>query len=379
MIEILNLLDYFIKMNNKNLSIVLPTYNERDNIQPVLKEIFQLASDYILEILIVDDNSSDGTSDLVKSLAKKDSRIRLIRRVGRFGLSSAIKEGLLNATNDIAVVMDADGQHQPSDALYAVKELINTNSDLVVGSRFIDTSSISGLSNRRAIGSNSANNLARISLSKSYQHLTDYMSGCLALNLKTCLPFILKVNVNGFKFYYEILSLSKGSLKVKEVPLTFKARFHGKSKLDISVVWDFLISLLHTLTFRVLPRRAISFGLVGLSGVLVQLISTKILMYFLFAPFEKALPISVFMAATSNYLINNALTFRSQRLLGFTLLNGLAKFLLVSSLPVIANIGLATAFYNSVYENTFFAQISGIFVVFIWNYVASSRFVWNTP
>ena len=158
-------------MNNKNLSIVLPTYNERDNIQPVLKEIFQLASDYILEILIVDDNSSDGTSDLVKSLAKKDSRIRLIRRVGRFGLSSAIKEGLLNATNDMAVVMDADGQHQPSDALYAVKELINTNSDLVVGSRFIDTSSISGLSNRRAIGSNSANNLARISLSLSLIHI----------------------------------------------------------------------------------------------------------------------------------------------------------------------------------------------------------------
>ena len=366
-------------MNNKNLSVVLPTYNERDNIQPILKQIFQLASDYILEILIVDDNSSDGTSDLVKSLAKKDSRIRLIRRVGRFGLSSAIKEGLLNATNDMAVVMDADGQHQASDALYAVKELINTNSDLVVGSRFIDTSSISGLSNRRAIGSNSANNLARISLSKSYQHLTDYMSGCLALNLKTCLPFVLKVNVNGFKFYYEILSLSKGSFKVKEVPLTFKARFHGKSKLDISVVWDFLISLIHTLTFRVLPRRAISFGLVGLSGVFVQLISTKILMYFVFTPFEKALPISVFMAATSNYLINNALTFRSQRLLGFTLLNGLVKFLLVSSLPVIANIGLATAFYNSVYENTFLAQISGICVVFIWNYVASSRFVWNTP
>ncbi len=205
------------------------------------------------------------------------------------------------------------------------------------------------------------------------------MSGCLALNLKTCLPFVLKVNVNGFKFYYEILSLSKGSLKVNEVPLTFKARFHGKSKLDISVVWDFLISFIHTLTFRVLPRRAISFGLVGLSGVLVQLISTNILMYFLLSPFEKALPISVFIAATSNYLINNALTFRSQRLFGYTLLKGLVKFLLVSSLPFAANIGLATAFYNSVYENTFLAQISGIFVVFIWNYVASSRFVWNTP
>ncbi len=366
-------------MTNKRLSVILPTYNERDNIKPVLKEIFQLACDYILEILIVDDNSSDGTSDIVKSLAKNDSRIRLIRRVGRSGLSSAIKEGLLNATSDIAVVMDADGQHQPSDAITAVNELIKSNSDLVVGSRFIDKARIHGLSNRRAMGSNAANTLARISLSDSYKHLTDYMTGCLALNLGTCLPFILKVNVNGFKFYYELLALSNGCFKVKEVPLLFKSRFSGKSKLDISVVWDFLISLLHTLTFRVLPRRAISFGLVGLSGVFVQLISTNILMYILFLPFERALPIAVFSAATSNYLINNSLTFRSQRLFGYSLFKGLVKFILVSSLPVMANIGLATAFYNSVYKNTFLAQISGIFVVFIWNYVASSRFVWNNP
>ena len=366
-------------MNNKGLSVVLPTFNERDNIEPLLNDIFLLSSEYILEILIVDDNSLDGTSDFVKSLAMSDSRIRLIRRVGRSGLSSAIKEGLLNASNDIAVVMDADGQHQPADALQAVKKLNDSNLDLVVGSRFIDKARIGGLSYRRALGSNSANNLARISLSNSYKHLTDYMSGCLALNLKSCLPFILKVNVNGFKFYYELLALSKGCLKVKEVPLIFKSRLRGKSKLDISVVWDFLVSLIHTLTFRVLPRRAISFGLVGLSGVFVQLLSTNILMYLFFLPFERALPISVFFAATSNYLINNSLTFRSQRLWGYTLFKGLMKFLLVSSLPVLANIGLATAFYNSVYENTVLAQISGIFVVFIWNYVASSRFVWNTP
>tara|TARA_B100000965_G_scaffold397338_1_gene413744 strand:+ start:553 stop:1653 length:1101 start_codon:yes stop_codon:yes gene_type:complete len=366
-------------MNNQRLSVILPTYNEKDNIQSLLSEIFETASDYILEILIVDDNSSDGTSELVKSLARADSRIRLICRVGRSGLSSAIKEGLLNASSDIAVVMDADGQHQPSDVFFAVNELINSNSDLVVGSRFIDKATIKGLSNRRVFGSNSANTLSRISLNNSYKHLTDYMSGCLALNLKTCLPFVLNINVNGFKFFYELLALSNGSLKVKEVPLVFKPRSRGESKLDISVVWDFLVSLLHTLTFRVLPRRAISFGLVGLSGVFVQLISTNILMYLFFLPFESSLPISVFLAATSNYLINNALTFRSQRLFGFSLLKGLIRFLMVSSLPVIANIGLATTFYNSVYKNTFLAQVSGICVVFIWNYVASSRFVWNTP
>ncbi len=366
-------------MNNKLLSIVLPTFNERENIQFVVNEIFDLANDYTLEILIVDDNSTDGTSDFVKSLAKKDSRIRLIRRVGRSGLSSAIKEGLLNATSDIAVVMDADGQHQTTDALFAVKELIQSKSDLVVGSRFLDQAKIPGLSQRRTIGSNSANSLARISLNKSYKHLTDYMSGCLVLNLKTCLPFVLKINVNGFKFYYELLALSKGYLKVKEIPLIFKPRSYGESKLDLSIIWDFIISLIHTLTFRLLPRRAISFGLVGLSGVIVQLLSTNIMMYFFLFSFERALPAAVLIAATSNYLINNALTFRSQRLFGYYLVKGLAKFLLVSSLPVIANIGLATAFYNSIYENTLLAQISGICVVFIWNYVASSRFVWNTP
>ena len=102
-------------------------------------------------------------------------------------------------------------------------------------------------------------------------------------------------------------------------------------------------------------------------------------MYFFKLTFESVLPISVLAAASSNYLINNALTFRSQRLRGFSIFKGLLKFLLVASLPVIANIGLATAFYNSISRNTIWAQIAGIFVVFIWNYVASSRFVWNTP
>ncbi len=102
------------------------------------------------------------------------------------------------------------------------------------------------------------------------KHLTDYMSGCIALNLRSRLPFVLKFNVNRFKFYYELLALSNGCFKVKELPLLIKHRFSDTSKLDISLIWDFLISLIHSLTFRVLPRRAISFGLVGLSGVIVQ-------------------------------------------------------------------------------------------------------------
>jgi dolichol-phosphate mannosyltransferase len=145
------------------------------------------------------------------------------------------------------------------------------------------------------------------------------------------------------------------------------------------VFWDFLISLLHSLSFRLLPRRAISFALVGTSGVAVQLLATQLLMASGHLGFEQALPLAVVAAASSNYLINNALTFRFQRLRGLGLLRGLLKFLLVASLPVLANVGLASAYYSFVARDTFWAQLAGILVVFVWNYAASSRFVWNTP
>jgi dolichol-phosphate mannosyltransferase len=95
--------------------------------------------------------------------------------------------------------------------------------------------------------------------------------------------------------------------------------------------------------------------------------------------FKQALPPAVVTAATSNYLINNALTFRFQRQRGVALLRGLCKFLVVASLPVLANVGVASAFYSLVSADTFWAQLAGIVVVFVWNYAASSKFVWNSP
>ncbi len=363
----------------EHLSVILPTYNERDNILPLLKELLALAQPYELELLVVDDDSSDGTTELVRELAHHDSRVRLIRRLGRYGLASAIKEGLLAATGDLAAVMDSDGQHEPAAIIEAVDKLRQNQLDLVAGSRFMSGAVIKGLSQRRTGGSSIANRLARFSLPNSYSHLTDYMSGCLVLNLQSCLPYVYQVDVNGFKFLYELLAVSRGHLRVEEVPLMFQPRSKGNSKLDLAVLWDFLISLLHSLSLRLLPRRAISFALVGASGVMVQLITTAILMGLGQLQFEEALPAAVVTAATSNYLINNALTFRAQRLRGLNLLRGLVKFLLVASLPVLANVGLATTFYKFVAPNTLGAQMAGILVVFVWNYAASSRFVWNTP
>jgi dolichol-phosphate mannosyltransferase len=186
------------------------------------------------------------------------------------------------------------------------------------------------------------------------------------------------VDVNGFKFLYELLAQSRGQLRVCDIPLCFQPRGYGTSKLDVAVLWDFGISILHTLCLRLLPRRAISFGLVGASGFLVQILVTQLVML-LGVSFAQALPVAVVAAASSNYLVNNALTFRFQRQKGLALLRGLLKFLLVASLPVLANVGVASAFYSYVSHNTFWAQLAGIVVVFVWNYAASSRFVWNTP
>lgn len=359
------------------LSVVLPTFNERDNVGPIIAELLPLQRFCDLEILFVDDDSADGTAEVVRELAHRFPPVRLIRRVGRAGLSSAIKEGILDATGDLVVVMDCDGQHEPATISAAVDTLRRTGADLVVGSRFHPEARIHGLSERRERNSTWANRVARFSLPR-YRQLTDYMSGFFVLQPERVLPFVRRVDVNGFKFLYELLSLCGGRLRVEEVPLRFQPRIAGDSKLDLAIVWDLGVSILHTLIWRSVPRRAISFALVGASGILVQLAVSQMLML-LGLPFGQALPPAVLAAATSNYLINNTLTFRFQRQSGLALLRGLFKFLVVASLPVLANVGVASAFYSLVAADTLWAQLAGIVVVFVWNYAASSRFVWNSP
>ena len=360
-----------------NLSVVLPTFNEKNNIQPLIDDLLELSMFYELELIVVDDNSTDGTSLMVRNLARKDRRIRLINRIGRAGLSSAIKEGCLCASGEILVIMDTDGQHEVNTISSGIQKLLQDELDFVIGSRFLDKSAIRGLSEARKGGSNIANFLAKLSLPKKYCHITDFMSGCMVLNRQSCISFIEKIDVNGFKFLYELLAVSKGKLKGKEIELTFQPRKYGKSKLDIAIVWDFFVSLAHTCFQRLIPRKAISFAFVGATGVIVQICAVYFLIWLLGIDFDKALPFAITLAASSNYLINNSLTFRTNRLKNRALIIGLFKFLIVSSLPIMANIGLATTFFNYISPNILLSQLAGIIVVYIWNYAASSRLVWN--
>ncbi len=364
-------------MDKIKISFILPTFNERENIRILIKKLLELSNNYELEIIIVDDNSQDGTSQVVRGFAKSEKNIRLIHRIDRFGLSSAIKEGCLNSSYETIAIMDADGQHKLKDTLSAVDKLLSEDLDVVCGSRFLDYSLVKGLSDKRERLSIFANNIARFSLPNKYSKLTDYMSGCIALNRNTCMRYLRKIDLNGFKFFYELLSISKGNLKFGEIPLSFQPRTSGISKFDAAIVWDFFISVLHAFVNRLIPRQAISFALVGTIGVIVQLLSSYILVKLIGLRFENALIIAVVIAASSNFFINNWFTFAIRRLKNINLLWGLLRFLMVSSLPIIANIGLATAFYQNISPNTLLSQLAAIIIVFIWNYTASSRFVWK--
>jgi len=338
----------------------------------------ELGDNFDLEIIFVDDDSRDGTADLVRQLAHTHPQIRLIRRVGRSGLSSAIKEGILDATGDLVVVMDCDGQHQPSTVMRALNRLRETGADLVIGSRFHPEAKINGLSAKRERNSIWANSVARFSLPR-YRSLSDYMSGFFVCQLQSVLPYVRQVDVNGFKFLYELLAISRGRLNVKEVPLEFQPRISGESKLNLPIVWDLGISIIHTLLLRSVPRRAVSFALVGATGVATHLLVYSLTTHFLAFSFEMAQVSAVVIAASTNFLINNVLTFRSQQLQGMSLLLGLVRFLLVTSMGMVANVGVSSALYHQAAQRPLFAMFAGIAVDFVWKYAASSKFVWNTP
>ena len=365
------------KEKKRIISIVIPTFNEQNNVSNIINQLLSLDIVYEIEIIVVDDNSYDGTAKLVREYGRLDKRVRLISRLGRSGLSSAIKEGCLCASGDIIAVMDADGQHDPTYIELALRKIELKKVDIILGSRFMKGSIIKGLSKERKNSSSIANNLARLSLYGSYDYLTDYMSGFFVFKRNACIELIEKIDVHGFKFLYELLAISKGKFKILEIPLIFNERMHGNSKLDLPVVWDFLISLLHSFSGRIFPRRAVSFALVGSTGVFIQLSTIYFLLAVTNFDFETVLPVGVIIAASSNFIINNILTFRSNKLLGKSFYTGLLKFLLVSSLPIIANVGVTNLFYSKFSTNTFFSQLLGIFVVFIWNYAASSKVVWN--
>ena len=357
------------------LSVIVPTFNERENIRPLVALLDAALAGIAWEVVFVDDDSPDGTAREVRALGRERADVRVIHRIGRRGLAGACIEGILSSVAPLVAVMDADLQHDESK-LREMFALLRADPalDLVIGSRNVAGGSAGGgFSALRRKGSDLAGSLARRALRIS---ASDPMSGFFMVRRQSFNSVVLDLQQQGFKILADMLSASRGRWKVAEVGYEFRPRRHGTSKLDSAVTLEFLGLLLVRLTGGLVSIRFILFMLVGLSGLAVHLGVLGALLALSALPFALAQTAAVVVAMTSNFILNNVLTYKDRSLRGWDFLRGLMSFYGVCSVGAVANVGVATAVY-AVLPYGLLAGFLGALVGALWNFVASALVTWR--
>lgn len=289
-----------IKMD---LSIVIPTYNERENVLGLIADVLSVFSREKIngEVIIVDDNSPDETWKLVENLSKKNKFVRLLKRKGKLGLSSAVISGFEISRGNILGVMDADYSHPPEKIAQMYSEIKKGN-DLVIGSRYIFGGKIVGWGVGRKILSKGATILSRI-----FTRVKDPMTGYFLVKKEAIIKRGL--NPRGFKILLEILIKGKIS-RVKEVPIVFVNRVKGKSKANTKEVFSLLGNLLGYLFYqRSTFGQFFRFALVGSLGTLVNLIFLYFFTDILGIYYLVSAVLSFVIALSHNYFFNKVWTF----------------------------------------------------------------------
>jgi len=355
------------------LSVVIPTYNERANIAPLLERLDAVLSGIAWEAIFVDDDSPDGTADAVKTIAAGDPRVRCLRRIKRRGLAGACIEGVLASSAPFVAIMDADLQHDEKLLPRMLTILQSGESDMVVGSRYVAGGSSDVFSKHRSFMSRFATALAR---RFTGVELNDPMSGFFMMRRDRFDPLAAELTTQGFKILLDIVISAKGTLRIVEEPYVFAARQHGESKLNVQVALDFLGLLAAKLTGGVVTPRFLSFALVGSIGVAVHLMVLRAGLAGFGLPFAEAQTAATFVAMTGNFTLNNQLTYRDKRLTGLHFLSGLLGFYAVSAVGALANVGIASWLYA--YDPVWWlAGMAGAVMGAVWNYSMSSLLVWR--
>jgi dolichol-phosphate mannosyltransferase len=246
------------------LSLILPTYNEAENLPVILPQLQKALASIPHEIIVVDDNSPDRTWEKAETLKKHYPSLVVIRRVGRRGLSSAVVEGFLAAKGETLAVMDADGQHD-SELLPKMIEAIESGSDVVIGSRYLEGGSVGNWNIFRKLLSSSGTIVTRLALRR---HVADPLSGFFMMRTSSARPLLTDLHPEGFKILLDLLARLPAQAKVREIPFVFRTRIAGESKLTFSVH----LAVLRTL-FPLLLKR---FGL-GLFLLICLLIALVLL------------------------------------------------------------------------------------------------------
>jgi dolichol-phosphate mannosyltransferase len=361
-----------------DLSVIVPTFNESGNISEIVKRLDTVLAGFGWEVIFVDDNSPDGTAEIVRTLAADDRRIRLISRHNRRGLSSAVIEGMLAATADILAVMDGDLQHDETVLPRLYDAVARGGADIASASRFLLEDGADGLSSEKRVhlsntGIKAANRLFGL-------ELTDPLTGFFVVRRNVVEDALPNLSEVGFKILLDILASASKPPRIVELPFKFRPRASGASKLDNRVLYDFLLFFIEKKLSRFLPvpSQFLSFALINTIGIGVHFSIFFPLVDFANVDFFPAQLIATIIAMAFNYSVNNFVTYHDRQLRGTDFYIGFVVFAALCALGIIANVGVASILHTQ-YENLFYAvpALAGALITVVWNYAATKAFVWG--
>ena len=360
------------------LSIVIPTYNERQNIELLCGRIDVALAGVDYEIIVVDDDSPDLTWKLVESLGINDPRIQVIRRVDRKGLSSAVVTGLLAAKGQCLAVMDADLQHDESILPDMLQRVSGDGYDVCVGSRDAEGGGYGTWSASRKIVSSGARWLANLMVGKLVK---DPMSGYFAMSSNYFKATVDRVNPQGFKILLEFIARGD-SPRLCEVGYVFRNRIHGETKLNASVALEYLLALVDLRFGWLIPNQFVKFGLVGITGSLVNLVGFAILQR---AGADLGLSVlaGVELAIVWTYFANNFFTFTPMTfrgkdfILGFLLYQLVCCYGLVIQISVVQTLLTNFPVLKGNLLTLYGAYLGGVAFAAVGNFFLHSYYTWN--
>lgn len=354
------------------VAVVVPTLNEAANVERLIEKLSVVLAGRGWEVIFVDDNSADGTSDLVRRIGRTSRHVRIVQRVGRRGLSSAVIEGMLATAAPIVAVMDGDLQHS-EDALPRLIDAIESGgAEIAVGTRYTAGGSVGDWDRGRVRMSRLATRAGQIALGTD---VSDPMSGFFAVRRDAFERALPRLSAIGFKILLDILASSPTTLKVAEVPYQFRNREAGESKIGMHVVAEYAELIADKTIGRFVPVRLLKFLMVGGFGVFIHLAVLRTMLG-TGSAFVTAQTAAVMTAIAFNFFLNNSFTYADRKLKGWRILGGLATFYAISALGAVANIGIGTWMAGHD-ERWWVAGVAGVLVGAVWNFAMSSTLTWR--
>jgi dolichol-phosphate mannosyltransferase len=355
------------------LAVVIPTYNERGNVATIIQRLSQVLSNISHEIVVVDDDSPDGTFETVREIAQRQSNVRLIRRIGRRGLASACLEGLMSTAAPYIAVMDGDLQHDETILPQMLARARQDNLDVVVATRNAEGGSMGEFSRARVRLSDLGKKLSRLVL---HSAVSDPMSGFFLVDRRFADEVVYRTSGIGFKILVDLLGSARRPVRIAEIPFTFRTRQAGQSKLDLAVNLEYLYLVLDKLIGGRIPLRFVMYTLVGATGVILHLATLGMVYLGGYASFETSQLVATFLAMTLNFLLNNLFTYRDARLRGKRLVTGMLSFYLACSIGSAINLSVSK---NLLQYGVpwLMSGLAGLAISSVWNYGVTNVTTWR--